>query len=78
MEPCIENCKDSITPLSKLKIRNALKSYKGGIVVASHDRKFISEVCDQLYLLDQSGLHLVTYEYLEQTMGKVQEMETAS
>jgi len=54
--------------LSGPEIRKALRSFKGGIVAASHDRKFISEVCDQLYLLDQNGLHPLTYEDLEQTM----------
>jgi len=58
----------NISPLSGPEIRKALRSFKGGIVAASHDRKFISEVCDQLYLLDQNGLHPLTYEDLEQTM----------
>ena len=58
----------NISPLSGPEIRKALRSFKGGIVAASHDRKFISEVCDQLYLLDRSGLRLMTYEDLEQTM----------
>ena len=31
----------------------------GGIIAVSHDRKFIRELFDKVYRLDEEGLHLL-------------------
>lgn len=47
----------NLSPLSDPEIRNALRDFKGVIISVSHDRKYIEEVCDKMYLLDEVGLH---------------------
>jgi ATPase subunit of ABC transporter with duplicated ATPase domains len=34
-----------------------LIEYGGCIIAVSHDRKFIENVCDKVYMLDEDGLH---------------------
>ncbi|MCX7773354.1 MAG: ATP-binding cassette domain-containing protein [Clostridia bacterium] len=46
----------NFSPLSNPVIRNILKAYKGAIISISHDRKYISEVCDKVYRLTPGGL----------------------
>lgn len=41
----------NISPLSSPVIRTLLKEYKGAIISASHDRKYIEEVCSRVYEL---------------------------
>lgn len=48
----------NLSPLSSPEVRQALKSFPGCIIAVSHDRKLIEEVFDQVYLLDEEGLHL--------------------
>lgn len=50
----------NVSPLSNPIIREALKQYKGCIISISHDRKYINEVCDEIYELTKSGLHKKT------------------
>lgn len=49
----------NFSPLSNPVIRSVLKSYRGVILSISHDRKFISEVCDSVYRLTETGLRKV-------------------
>lgn len=42
----------NFSPLSGPVIRNALKEYGGTIISVSHDRKYISEVCDRVLQLE--------------------------
>lgn len=46
----------NFSPLSTPVIRGILKDFKGVIISVSHDRKYISEVCDKVYKLTDSGL----------------------
>ncbi len=46
----------NLSPLSGPELRRALKGFGGAIIAVSHDRKFISEVFDQVLLLDEKGL----------------------
>ncbi len=46
----------NFSPLSGPVIREALRSFGGTIISVSHDRKYISEVCDKVCLLTESGL----------------------
>lgn len=49
----------NMSPLSGPEIRQALKSFKGCIISVSHDRKYIEEVCDEIYRLDKTGLRRI-------------------
>ncbi len=56
----------NLSPLSGPEIRNALKNFTGCIISVSHDRKYLEEVCDYLYLLNSDGLINIDKEkYLE-------------
>ena len=46
----------NVSPLSNPVIRNVLKEYKGTIISVSHDRKYINEVVNALYVLTPDGL----------------------
>lgn len=48
----------NFSPLSGPVIRRMLREFPGTIISVSHDRKYISEVCDQTYLLTEKGLEL--------------------
>ena len=45
-----------MSPLSNPIIRKVLNEYKGTIISVSHDRKYINEVADVLYILTPNGL----------------------
>ncbi len=49
----------NFSPLSGPVIREILEEFPGAILSVSHDRKYLSEVCDVLYELTGSGLHRV-------------------
>lgn len=46
----------NVSPLSNPVIRNVLKEFKGTIISVSHDRKYIEEVADVVYRLEENGL----------------------
>lgn len=46
----------NFSPLSAPVIRKLLKEYPGAILSVSHDRKYIREVCTDVYELDRTGL----------------------
>lgn len=46
----------NMSPLSNPVIRKVLSEYKGTIISVSHDRKYINEVIDNLYVLTTNGL----------------------
>lgn len=46
----------NFSPLSNPFIRRMLADYQGAIISVSHDRKYIAEVCDQIYQLTAEGL----------------------
>lgn len=46
----------NISPLSGPVIREMLKAFPGAIISVSHDRKYISEVCDRIMELTPAGL----------------------
>jgi len=46
----------NLSPLSNPVIRKVLNEYKGTIISVSHDRKYINEVIDTLYVLTPDGL----------------------
>lgn len=49
----------NVSPLSNPVIRKVLKDFKGTIISASHDRKYIEEVANKLYILTNNGLNLI-------------------
>ncbi len=46
----------NVSPLSNPVIRDVLRRFKGTIISVSHDRKYIEEVIDKLYILTEEGL----------------------
>jgi ATPase subunit of ABC transporter with duplicated ATPase domains len=46
----------NVSPLSNPVIRRVLRDFNGTIISVSHDRKYLSEVIDEIYLLDINGL----------------------
>ena len=46
----------NFSPLSGPVIRKMLKEFPGAIISVSHDRKYLSEVCDKIYRLTSDGL----------------------
>ena len=49
----------NFSPLSGPEIRKILKQFPGAIISVSHDRKYISEVCDKVYRMTAEGLTLL-------------------
>ena len=52
----------NFSPLSGGVIRKILAEFPGAILSISHDRKYISEVCDTVYRLRETGLETVEQE----------------
>ena len=46
----------NFSPLSNPVIRQILKEYGGAIISVTHDRKYLDEVCNQVYELKPEGL----------------------
>lgn len=46
----------NVSPLSNPIIRKTLSEYKGTIISVSHDRKYIKQVIDEVYILNSGGL----------------------
>lgn len=46
----------NFSPISGPRVREALEAYQGTIISVSHDRKFLSQVCDKLYRFTERGL----------------------
>ena len=49
----------NVSPLSNPVIRKVLGEFSGTIISVSHDRKYIEEVVDSLYLLTIDGLRKI-------------------
>lgn len=49
----------NVSPLSNPVIRKVLREFSGTIISVSHDRKYIEEVVDSLYLLTIDGLRKI-------------------
>lgn len=49
----------NVSPLSNPVIKKVLKDFKGTIISVSHDRKYIDEVANKLYILTNNGLNLI-------------------
>ncbi len=48
----------NFSPLSGPVIRKMLREFPGAIISVSHDRKYLSEVCDKVYRLTPEGLRV--------------------
>ena len=55
----------NVSPLSNPVIRKALKEYSGCIISVSHDRKYIEEVIDTVYVLTKEELKKCEFEIEE-------------
>lgn len=49
----------NFSPLSCPVIRQSLRDFAGAVISISHDRKYLSEVCDKVYELKKDGLFLI-------------------
>ena len=58
----------NFSPLSGPVIRKMLRDFPGAIISVSHDRKYLSEVCDRIYRLAPEGLQVVEWE-LDEPQG---------
>jgi len=56
----IDEATRNLSPLSNPKVREILNNYSGTIISVSHDRKFINEVVDKVYELNDNGLKLIS------------------
>lgn len=52
----------NLSPLSNPVLRSMLKKYNGVVISVSHDRKYITEVCNKIYELTPEGL--IAKDYL--------------
>ncbi|MDD6217511.1 MAG: ATP-binding cassette domain-containing protein [Roseburia sp.] len=48
----------NFSPLSGPVIRKMLREFPGAIISISHDRRYMEEVCDKVYVLSEAGLKL--------------------
>lgn len=53
----------NLSPLSNPIIREVLSNYTGAIISISHDRKYIENVCEEVYELTKDGLINVTSNF---------------
>jgi len=49
----------NFSPLSAPVIRKSLREFNGTIISVSHDRKYLDEVADKIYVLSRDGLHVL-------------------
>lgn len=49
----------NLSPLSQPEIIESLNNFRGAIIAVSHDKDFISQVFNQIYELDSSGLRKI-------------------
>ncbi len=49
----------NLSAISNPVIREVLNDFKGCIISISHDRKFLKEVCDEVYRLEREGIRRV-------------------
>ena len=56
----------NVSPLSNPVIRKVLKQFNGTIISVSHDRKYIDEVIDDLYILTSDGIKKIEKDYIWQ------------
>lgn len=49
----------NFSPTSQPEIRKLFANYPGGLVTVSHDRRFLKEVCTNIYRLTEHGLEVV-------------------
>ncbi len=49
----------NLSPLSNPAVREVLRNFGGAVISVSHDRKYIGEVCEKIFELDENGLSRV-------------------
>jgi ATPase subunit of ABC transporter with duplicated ATPase domains len=49
----------NLSPLTLPVIQSMFKQFHGAILAVSHDRRFLSQVCDQYYLFTTEGLRSI-------------------
>ena len=59
----------NFSPISGPNVRQAISAFGGTVISVSHDRKFLTEVCDKLFLFTASGLVPVDREGLQEEVN---------
>ena len=54
----------NFSPTSQPEIRKLFATYPGGLITVSHDRRFLKEVCTNIYRLTEHGLEIVDLQDL--------------
>lgn len=54
----------NFSPTSQPEIRQLFQEYPGGLICVSHDRRFLSQVCDKLYQVTPQGLEEIPFSFL--------------
>ena len=54
----------NFSPTSQPEIRKLFANYPGGLITVSHDRRFLKEVCTNIYRLTEHGLKVVDLQDL--------------
>lgn len=61
----------NLSPLSGPVVRESLINFGGAIISVSHDRKYIGEVCQEVYQLRKDGLNHVGEQELAKIFGNM-------
>lgn len=54
----------NFSPTSQPEVRQLFQQYPGGFICVSHDRRFLSQVCDKLYQVTPQGLEEIPFSFL--------------
>jgi ATPase subunit of ABC transporter with duplicated ATPase domains len=57
----------NFSPLSAPVIRQMIREFGGCVISVSHDRMFIQETAEKVYVLDSGGIHLISSQKTERT-----------
>lgn len=54
----------NFSPTSQPEVRQLFQEYPGGLICVSHDRRFLSQVCDKLYQVTPQGLEEIPFSFI--------------
>ncbi|WP_348769629.1 ATP-binding cassette domain-containing protein [Streptococcus sp. NLN64] len=54
----------NFSPTSQPEVRQLFQQYPGGLICVSHNRRFLSQVCDKLYQVTPQGLEEIPFSFL--------------
>ena len=63
---------------SKVAVENALNSYNGTIIVVSHDRRFLDNVVDTIFFMDNGCIKMYSGNYTNFRLQRLKEITDLS